>query len=63
MTRCLQESRMREIHTSGLTVGSNGTGASRPLLSTLLVKSNNPPHNFGIRVETAFRKADSRLPE
>ena len=26
---------MREIRTSGLTRGSNGTGASRPLLSTL----------------------------
>ena len=36
MTKCLQESRMREIRTSGLTRGSNGTGASRPLLSTLL---------------------------
>ena len=35
---CLQESRMREIRTSGLTRGSNGTGASRPLLSTLPVK-------------------------
>lgn len=33
---CLQESRMREICTSGLTRGSNGIGASRPLLSTLL---------------------------
>ena len=32
---CLQESRMREIRTSGLTRGSNGTGASLPLLSTL----------------------------
>ena len=37
MTKCLQESRMREIRTSGLTRGSNGTGESRPLLSTLLV--------------------------
>jgi hypothetical protein len=37
---CLQESRMREIRTSGLTRGSNGIGASRPLLSTLLVKSS-----------------------
>jgi hypothetical protein len=27
---------MREIRTSGLTRGSNGIGASRPLLSTLL---------------------------
>jgi hypothetical protein len=34
---CLQESRMREIRTSGLMRGSNGIGASRPLLSTLLV--------------------------
>jgi hypothetical protein len=34
----LQESRMREIRTSGLTRGSNGIGESRPLLSTLLVK-------------------------
>ena len=33
---CLQESRMREIRTFGLTRGSNGIGASRPLLSTLL---------------------------
>ena len=33
---CLQESRMREIRTSGLTRGSNGIGESRPLLSTLL---------------------------
>jgi hypothetical protein len=33
----LQESRMREIRTSGLTRGSNGIGASPPLLSTLLV--------------------------
>ena len=40
MTKCLQESRMREIRTSGLTRGSNGIGASRPLLSTLLVKSS-----------------------
>jgi hypothetical protein len=32
---CLQESRMREIRTSGLTRGSNGIGESRPLLSTL----------------------------
>jgi hypothetical protein len=39
MTKCLQESRMREIRTSGLTRGSNGIGASRPLLSTLLVKN------------------------
>jgi hypothetical protein len=31
----LQESRMREIRTSGLTRGSNGIGASPPLLSTL----------------------------
>ena len=31
----LQESRMREIRTSGLTRGSGGIGASRPLLSTL----------------------------
>ena len=38
MTKCLQESRMREICTSGLTRGSNGNGASRPLLSTLLVR-------------------------
>jgi hypothetical protein len=37
---CLQESRMREIRTSGLTRGNNGIGASRPLLSTLLVKSS-----------------------
>jgi hypothetical protein len=29
---------MRENRTSGLTRGSNGTGANRPLLSTLLVK-------------------------
>jgi hypothetical protein len=34
----LQESRMREIRTSGLTRGSSGNGESRPLLSTLLVK-------------------------
>ena len=34
---CLQESRMLEIRTSGLTRGSNGIGASRPLLSTLLL--------------------------
>ena len=33
----LQESRMREIRTSGLTRGSNGIGVNRPLLSTLLV--------------------------
>ena len=32
---------MREIRTSGLTRGSNGTGASRPLFSTLLVNSQN----------------------
>jgi len=38
MTKCLQESRMREIRTSGLMRGSNGIGESRPLLSTLLVK-------------------------
>jgi len=31
----LQESRMLEIRTSGLTRGSSGIGASRPLLSTL----------------------------
>ena len=31
----LQESRMRKIRTSGLTRGSGGIGASRPLLSTL----------------------------
>ncbi len=31
---CLQESRMREICTSGSTRGSNGTGESLPLLST-----------------------------
>jgi len=37
MTNCLQESRMREIRTSGLKRGSNGIGESRPLLSTLLV--------------------------
>jgi hypothetical protein len=37
---CLQESRMREIRTSGLTRGSNGIGANRPLLSTLLVKNS-----------------------
>jgi len=37
MTKYLQESRMREIRTSGLTRGSNGTGESRPLLSTLLI--------------------------
>jgi hypothetical protein len=30
----LQESRMREIRTSGLTRGSSGIGKSRPLLST-----------------------------
>ncbi len=30
---------MREIRTSGLTRGSNGIGANRPLLSTLLVDS------------------------
>jgi hypothetical protein len=30
----LQESRMREIRTSGLTRGSSGIGESRPLLST-----------------------------
>jgi len=30
---------MREIRTSGLTRGSNGTGENRPLLSTLLVKT------------------------
>ena len=30
----LQESRMREIRTSGLTRGSSGSGESRPLLST-----------------------------
>jgi hypothetical protein len=35
LTKCLQESRMREICTSGSTSGSNGTGESRPLLSTL----------------------------
>ena len=35
MTKYLQESRMREIRTSGLTRGSNGTGESRLLLSTL----------------------------
>jgi hypothetical protein len=35
----LQESRMREIRTSGLTRGSNGIGASPPLLSTLLVSN------------------------
>ena len=34
---CLQESRMREIRTSGLMRGSNGIGESRPLLSTLPV--------------------------
>ena len=37
MTKYLQESRMREICTSGSTRGSNGAGDSRPLLSTLLV--------------------------
>ena len=37
MMKCLQESRMREIRTSGLTRGSNGIGESRPLLSTLPV--------------------------
>ena len=36
MTKCLQESRMREIRTSGSTRGSNGADDSRPLLSTLL---------------------------
>ena len=42
---CLQESRMREIRTSGLTRGSDGIGASRPLLSTLpfLCGQKNPP--------------------
>ena len=35
---CLQESRMREIRTSGLMRGSNGIGDNRPLLSTLLVE-------------------------
>ena len=35
MTKYLQESRMREIRTSGLTRGSNGTGTNRPSLSTL----------------------------
>ena len=35
MTKYLQESRMREIRTSGLTRGSSGSGESRPLLSTL----------------------------
>ena len=35
--KCLQEGRMREIRTSGLTRGSNGIGARRPLLSTLRV--------------------------
>ena len=38
MTKCLQESRMREIRTSGSMRGSNGAGDSRPLLSTLLVQ-------------------------
>lgn len=36
MTKYLQESRMREIHTFGSTRGSNGLGKPRPLLSTLL---------------------------
>jgi hypothetical protein len=34
----LQESRMREIRTSGLTRGGSGIGGSRPLLSTLSVQ-------------------------
>ncbi len=34
----LQESRMREIRTSGSTRGSNGSGERLPLLSTLLVQ-------------------------
>jgi hypothetical protein len=38
---------MREIRTSGLTRGSNGIGASRPLLSTLLVKNSNLPEWSG----------------
>jgi len=38
MTKYLQESRMREIRTSGSTRGSSGMGNPRPLLSTLLVK-------------------------
>jgi signal transduction histidine kinase len=35
MKKCLQESRMRENRTSGSMRGSNGAGASLPLLSTL----------------------------
>jgi len=43
MTKCSQESRMREIRTSGSTRGSSGMGNNpRPLFSTLLVETEKP---------------------
>ena len=52
MTKYLQESRMREIRTSGSTRGSKGTGDSRPLLSTLLVA-----HGEGFRLTAELSRA------
>jgi hypothetical protein len=65
---CLQESRMREIRTSGLTRGSNGIGASRPLLSTLLgfvvsisvFRVKGFPHSGIVRL-TGFRTAQMAI--
>ncbi len=48
---------MREIRTSGLMRGSNGTGASRPLLSTLLHSVVRRVFYYGLHGEHGFGKA------